>query len=131
MDMVPQTALLPAATASPAAASLAPSTGPQPAPTDSISRFETLMYTPGSDAAAASPAATGTQAHLRGALEGLSTQWRGLDQVIARLSKTPELTPKEMMSLQYEMVKASTTLELTSKSAGIVERDVQTLIQRS
>jgi hypothetical protein len=68
---------------------------------------------------------------LQGWAEGMSEQWKGLDQEIQRISTGRDLTPQELLSLQHRVLTASVSVELTSKSAGIVERDIQTLIQRS
>lgn len=132
MEMAQQIAFVPQTTTAQAAGQIAgPSSAARP---DSIARFQTLMFAPeGAASAAATPTANtpGAGAQAQGWLEGVSSQWKGFDQVVQKMTATKDLSPQELLSLQYQMVKASVSLELTSKSAGVVERDIQTLIQRS
>jgi hypothetical protein len=130
MELAQQIAFVPqTATAQAAGQTAGPSSAARP---DSIARFQTLMYAPeGTASAAATVNTPGAGAHMQGWLESVSSQWNGLDQSIQRMSSPNGLTPQELLSLQYQVLKASVSLELTSKSAGVVERDIQTLIQRN
>jgi hypothetical protein len=101
---------------------------------DSIARFQTLMFAPedaATNAAMPDAATDNTGVRVQGWAEGMSSQWKGFDQAVQKMMATKDLSPKELLSLQYQMMKASVSLELTSKSAGMVERNVQTLTQRS
>jgi hypothetical protein len=104
---------------------------------DSVARFEVLMFKPDGANSAVNPTTLQTASvepgtsRLQGWAEGMSEQWKGLDQEIQRISTGRDLTPQELLSLQHRVLTASVSVELTSKSAGIVERDIQTLIQRS
>ncbi len=99
---------------------------------DSIGRFEQLMFAPeGAAASSVSSASSIAGGRLQGWAEGMSSQWHGLDQAMQKMATTKDMSPQELLSMQYQMVKASVSLELTSKSAGVVERDIQTLTQRS
>jgi type III secretion system YscI/HrpB-like protein len=105
---------------------------------DSIARFQTLMFAPegvANSAATTAPAAGNTGAgaagRVQGWAEGVSAQWKGFDEAIQRMTTTQALTPQELLAMQHQLLKASVSLELTSKSAGVVERDIQTLIQRN
>jgi hypothetical protein len=133
MEIAQQIAFVPqTATAQAAGQTGGPASAAKP---DSIARFQTLMFAPEGAAAGTatmSPAAAdGAGARVQGWAEGMSSQWKGLDEAVQKMSTTQDLSPKELLSMQYQMVKASVSLELTSKSAGVVERDVQTLTQRS
>jgi Type III secretion basal body protein I, YscI, HrpB, PscI len=123
---VPQTAMAQAA---------GQATGPASAARpDSIARFQTLMFAPegaATNAAMPNAATESTGVRVQSWAEGVSSQWKGFDQAVQKMMATKDLSPKELLSLQYEMTKASVSLELTSKSAGMVERNVQTLTQRS
>jgi type III secretion system YscI/HrpB-like protein len=112
--------------------------GPSVARPDSVARFEVLMFAPGGTSNASTPATPQTTApaepgrgRLQGWVEDMSAQWKGVDQEIARMTTAKDMSPQELLSLQHKVLTASVSVELTSKSAGIVERDIQTLIQRS
>jgi hypothetical protein len=104
---------------------------------DSIARFQTLMFAPegaaGSSATMSSTAAStpGAAGGLQGWAEDVSSQWKSFDDAFQRVSTAKDLSPQELLAIQHQLLKASVSLELTSKSAGVVERDIQTLTQRS
>jgi type III secretion system YscI/HrpB-like protein len=104
---------------------------------DSVARFEVLMFAPDGVGNTATPAALeatsmgSTSGRFQGWVEDMSNQWKGFDQEIQRMTTAKDLSPQELLSLQHKVLNASVAVELTSKSAGIVERDIQTLIQRS
>jgi Type III secretion basal body protein I, YscI, HrpB, PscI len=131
MEIAQQIAFVPQ-TATTQAAGQGQATGPaSAAKPDSIARFQTLMFAPEGAASSATMLADGANTGVQGWAEGVSSQWRGLDEAVQKMSTTQDLSPKELLSMQYQIMKASVSLELTSKSAGVVERDIQTLTQRS
>ncbi|MCW7542115.1 hypothetical protein OOT46_30425 [Aquabacterium sp. A7-Y] len=125
----------------PAAAPVSPAGAGAAGPgrADAVARFETLLYAPGgatpATTAALDPTLSGTALQNTGGVRawahGLSQDWRKLESSVARLSATQELSARDLMALQYQVTTASVSLELSSKSAGMVERDVQSLLQRS
>jgi hypothetical protein len=135
MEFAQQIAFIPqAATTQAAGQATGPAAAARP---DSIARFETLMFAPegaANSTATTSPTAaatTGAGGGLQGWAEGVSSQWKGFDDAFQRISTAKDLSPQELLSIQHQLLKASVSLELTSKSAGVVERDIQTLTQRS
>lgn len=129
MEIAQQIAFVPqAATTQAAGQSGGPASAAKP---DSIARFQTLMFAPEGAATSAAMPTDSASTRVQGWAEGVSSQWRGLEDAVQRMSTTQDLSPSELLSLQYQMMKASVSLELTSKSAGVVERNVQTLTQRS
>jgi Type III secretion basal body protein I, YscI, HrpB, PscI len=134
MEFAQQIAFVPqTATAQAAGQATGPSSAARP---DSIARFQTLMFAPeGAATSAAMPSGaadtSGASVRVQGWAEGMSSQWKGFDEAMQKMAATKDLSPKELLSLQYQLMKTSVSLELTSKSAGMVERNVQTLTQRS
>jgi type III secretion system YscI/HrpB-like protein len=131
MEIAQQIAFVPQA-ATTQAAGQGQAAGPaSAAKPDSIARFQTLMFAPEGAATSVTIPTDDASTRVQGWAEGVSSQWRGLEDAVQRMSTTQDLSPSELLSLQYQMMKASVSLELTSKSAGVVERNVQTLTQRS
>jgi hypothetical protein len=129
MEIAQQIAFVPqTATAQAAGQATGPASAAKP---DSIARFQTLMFAPEGTATGTATAADTTGARVQGWAESMSSQWKGFDQVVQQMQTAKDLSPRELLSLQYQMMKASVSIELTSKSAGVVERDIQALTQRS
>ncbi len=133
MEFAQQIAFVPQ-TATTQAAGQGQATGPaSAAKPDSIARFQTLMFAPegAANTAATVPATEVASTRVQGWAEGVSSHWKGLEQAVQKMTTSQNLSPQELLSMQFEMTKASVSLELTTKSAGMVERNIQTLTQRS
>lgn len=117
------------------------SLAPPSASRDSVARFETLFYAPahaptGTDVVSAGwrPGAldantTGTR--LREYADGISALWRASAQRTEQLMNSPNLSYRELLVFQKEISSTLVSVELASKTSGMVESGVQTLIQRS
>ena len=115
-----------------------------PASRESVSRFESLLYAPGAKSTATTPAGTiafnshpeaastpaGTS-RLRAYADEVSALWRASAQRSEQIMNAPGVSYRDLLMFQREMSSTLVSVELASKTSGMVESGVQTLIQRS
>jgi len=97
----------------------------QPASPDSMLRFEQQMAI--DDAGATQAVNLGSE--IREAAMHLSAQINGSGKIAEILAKD-DINVRDMMELQVNLIKFSTTTEFTSKAAGSVEQSVQKVVER-
>ena len=114
-----------------------------PAARDSVARFENLLYAPGATSAAnthgtialswqtqpANPPAGASR--LRAYADEISALWRASAQRSEQMMNAPGVSYRDLLLFQREMSSTLVSVELASKTSGMVESGVQTLIQRS
>lgn len=95
----------------------------------SVARFEQLLYAPAHapqpSVAAASPGG------LRTYLENLSQRWDVGQGALQNLADAKEVTSKDLVLTQIQMVNCALDVEVSARCAGSFENGVQTLTQRS
>lgn len=104
---------------------------PQAADPASISRFEQLLEQPGKPLLDASGQG-GVSQVIRNESENMSSMWSSAQASMeSLLKKNGDLSMKDVLQLQYEMVKTSATFEVVSKAAGMTEKGAESLFQRN
>jgi len=115
-----------------------------PAARESVARFESLLYAPGATSTAPNPTgaiALGWQpeagsfaaraSRLREYADEISALWRANAQRSEQIMNAPGVSYRDLLMFQREMSSTLVSVELASKTSGMVESGVQTLIQRS
>jgi hypothetical protein len=103
---------------------------PAPDPA-SISRFQQLLGEPQSPTLAADGPGDASQL-IRSYSENMSSMWStAQDAVENLLKKDGDLSMKDVLQLQYDMVKTSAAFEVVSKAAGMTEKGAESLFQRN
>jgi hypothetical protein len=104
---------------------------PQAADPASISRFEQLLDQPGKPLLDAGGPG-GVSQVIRNESENMSSMWSSTQASMeSLLKKNGDLSMKDVLQLQYEMVKTSATFEVVSKAAGMTEKGAESLFQRN
>jgi hypothetical protein len=104
---------------------------PQAADPASISRFEQLLDQPGKPLLDAGGQG-GVSEVIRNESESMSSMWSSAQTSMENLlKKNGDLSMKDVLHLQYEMVKTSATFEVVSKAAGMTEKGAESLFQRN
>ncbi|WP_426343103.1 hypothetical protein ACN9MU_16660 [Pseudoduganella sp. R-32] len=103
-----------------------------PAPDQaSVSRFQQLLREPQSSTLAADGPGDASQL-IRSQSENMSSMWStAQDAVENLLKKDGDLSMKDVLQLQYDMVKTSAAFEVVSKAAGMTEKGAESLFQRN
>jgi hypothetical protein len=116
---------------------------PQFASRESVARFENLLYAPvtGQSTLMASTVNGGrpevvslgwqSGTRLRAYADEMSALWRASAQKTEQLMNSPNLSYRDLLVFQREISSTLVSVELASKTSGMVESGVQTLIQRS
>ncbi|MTW12626.1 hypothetical protein GM658_18615 [Pseudoduganella eburnea] len=103
---------------------------PAPDPA-SISRFQELLGEPHSPTLAGEGPGAASQA-IRSHSENMSSMWSSAQASIENLlKKEGDLSMKDVLQLQYDMVKTSAAFEVVSKAAGMTEKGTESLFQRN
>jgi len=104
---------------------------PQAADPASISRFEQLLEQPGKPFLDADGQG-GVSQVIRNESINMSSMWSSAQTSMENLlKKNGDLSMKDVLHLQYEMVKTSATFEVISKAAGMTEKGAESLFQRN
>lgn len=126
MDVTSQLSLQSLQASTPAA-----SAAPQAADPASITRFEQLLEQPGTSPLA-SAGQGGVAQVIRNESENMSSMWSSAQNSMeSLLKKNGDLSMKDVLQLQYDMVKTSATFEVVSKAAGMTEKGAESLFQRN
>lgn len=97
----------------------------------SISRFQQLLGEPQAPALAADGPGDASQL-LRSHSENMSSMWSTAQASMENLlKKDGDLSMKDVLQLQYDMVKTSASFEVVSKAAGMTEKGAEALFQRN
>jgi len=106
--------------------------GGAPAPDPaSISRFQQLLGEPQSPIQAAGGPGDSAQLILSHS-ENMSSMWSTAQASMENLlKKDGDLSMKDVLQLQYDMVKTSAAFEVVSKAAGMTEKGAESLFQRN
>lgn len=124
---------------------------PQSASRASVARFENLLYAPVNGQStltastvnggrpevvsmgwqSASPNTNTAGTRLRAYADEISALWRASAQKTDQLMNSPNLSYRDLLVFQREISSTLVSVELASKTSGMVESGVQTLIQRS
>ncbi len=111
------------------------STGRLPGAADSVARFEQLMFAPnGTTSASATTlsAANGVgNNRLQVHLQRLSERWEAGQANLSRFADGKEITTKDLVVTQMQMINCALDVEVSAKCASIFENGVQTLTQRA
>ena len=106
-----------------------------PSSPESVARFEQLMFAPNNAASAGAPGsitASGVgENRLQLHLERLSERWEASQAALNRFSDRKEVTTKDLVVTQMQMINCALDVEVSSKCASIFENGVQTLTQRA
>ena len=106
------------------------SAGPQAADPASVNRFEQLLEQPASAQVAGGNADVSQV--IRQESENVSSMWSNAQNSMeSLLKKNGDLSMKDVLRLQYEMVKTSAMFEVVSKAAGMTEKGAESLFQRN
>lgn len=112
---------------------------------ESAVRFEKLLYAPIPKAGAIDAASTLLSAGrlgvpfvpntaapgLRAYADSISAMWHASAERSARLLDNPQPSYRDLLVFQRDLGATLVSVEIASKTSGIVESGVQTLIQRS
>lgn len=106
-----------------------------PSSNASVARFEQLMYAPNS----ATPTNSTTLSIASGVgdnrlqlhLQRLSDRWTAGQTAMSRLANGNDVTTKDLVVTQMQMINCALDVEVSSKVASIFENGVQTLTQRA
>jgi hypothetical protein len=107
-----------------------------PAAPASVARFEQLMFAPANAASAGSagPARlsldAGRSSSVRQYMESLSHRWQAGQNTLQQMTEAGNFTSRELVLTQIHMINCALDVEVSSKSAAMVENGVQTLTQR-
>lgn len=97
----------------------------------SITRFQQLLGEPNAPTLAADGAGDASQA-IRSHSEHMSSMWSSAQASMENLlKKDGDLSIKDVLQLQYDMVKTSAAFEVVSKAAGMTEKGAESLFQRN
>lgn len=109
--------------------------GRAPSSPESVARFEQLMFAPNNTSTASASnsfAASGVgENRLQLHLERLSQRWEASQAALHRFSDGKEVTTKDLVVTQMQMINCALDVEVSSKCASIFENGVQTLTQRA
>lgn len=95
----------------------------------SISRFQQLLGEP--QPSTADGAGDASQLILSHS-ENMSSMWSTAQASMENLlKKDGDLSMKDVLQLQYDMVKTSAAFEVVSKAAGMTEKGAESLFQRN
>lgn len=103
----------------------------------SVARFEQLMFAPnGSSPVGSMSAASITQGgvgdnRLQVHLQRLSDRWEAGQSAVNRLATRNDVSAKDLIVTQMQMINCALDVEVSSKCASIFENGVQTLTQRA
>jgi hypothetical protein len=103
----------------------------------SVARFEQLMFAPnGTSAAGAAMPGSMTVSgvgdnRLQVHLQRLSDRWEAGQSAVNRLASRNDVTAKDLIVTQMQMINCALDVEVSSKCASIFENGVQTLTQRA
>jgi len=103
-----------------------------PAPDQaSITRFQQLLGDPNPSTLAAEGPGDASQL-IRSHSENMSSMWSTAQASMENLlKKDGDLSMKDVLQLQYDMVKTSAAFEVVSKAAGMTEKGAESLFQRN
>jgi hypothetical protein len=103
----------------------------------SVARFEQLMFAP-NGASAAGAMAPGSLTvggvgdnRLQVHLQRLSDRWEAGQSAVNRLASRNDVTAKDLIVTQMQMINCALDVEVSSKCASVFENGVQTLTQRA
>jgi hypothetical protein len=106
-----------------------------PASRASVARFESLLYAPTTKTSASlQPEALKFQdgaARLRAYADEMSALWRANAIKAEQMMNGPSVSYRDLLVFQREIGSTLVSVELASKTSGMVESGVQTLVQRS
>ena len=109
--------------------------GRLPSASDSVARFEQLMFAPNGATTAGSntlSAASGVgNNRLQLHLERLSDRWEASQASLSRFADGKDVTAKDLVVTQMQMINCALDVEVSSKCASTFENGVQTLTQRA
>lgn len=102
---------------------------------NSVARFEQLMFAPNG----ASPAGAGALSAASGVgnnrlqlhLQRLSERWEASQASLSRFADRNDVTTKDLVVTQMQMINCALDVEVSAKCASIFENGVQTLTQRA
>lgn len=102
----------------------------------SVARFEQLMFAPdGNAAAGATPGASTVGGvgdnRLQVHLQRLSDRWEAGQSAVNRLASRNDVSAKDLIVTQMQMINCALDVEVSSKCASVFENGVQTLTQRA
>ncbi|GFE82387.1 hypothetical protein GCM10011487_43870 [Steroidobacter agaridevorans] len=102
----------------------------------SVARFEQLMFAPnGNAAASATPGALTLGGvgdnRLQVHLQRLSDRWEAGQSAVNRLASRNDVSAKDLIVTQMQMINCALDVEVSSKCASVFENGVQTLTQRA
>jgi hypothetical protein len=121
---------------------------------ESVARFEQLLNVPGASPRPEAVQAIGrsepaqmiqtsfsptssnhveslTLSHVRHYAEDLSNRWDATQKMVDRVIHADNISPRELLSVQQALTNGTIVFDVTTKAAGMIEQDMQTLIQRS
>ena len=111
------------------------SAGRMPSDSHSVARFEQLMFAPNGATSANSTtlnAANGVgNNRLQLHLQRLSERWEASQASLNRFADRNDVTTKDLVVTQMQMINCALDVEVSAKCASIFENGVQTLTQRA
>ncbi|HEY0682018.1 MAG TPA: hypothetical protein VGD45_06790 [Steroidobacter sp.] len=106
-----------------------------PSSPDSVARFEQLMFAPNNATSANSATLNAVNGvgnnRLQLHLERLSERWEASQAALNRFADRKDVTTKDLVVTQMQMINCALDVEVSSKCASIFENGVQTLTQRA
>lgn len=102
---------------------------------ESVARFEQLMFAPNGTTAAGSTTLSGASGvgdnRLQLHLQRLSERWEASQSALSRFADRNDVTTKDLVVTQMQMINCALDVEVSAKCASIFENGVQTLTQRA
>lgn len=108
------------------------SAAPLPASPGAVQKFNQLMFSAGGAAAPtiASPMLGGTGNTLTAFVQRVSQRWEMGQGALKGIAEGGKVGASELMLVQIQLMNCALDVELSSKSASLLENGVQTVMQR-
>lgn len=105
---------------------------PLPASPGAVQKFNQLMFSAGGAAAPAtvSPMLADTGNSLAAFAQRVSQRWETGQEALKGLANDGKVDASELIQVQIQLMNCALDVELSSKSASLLENGVQTVMQR-